>query len=134
MIQRCTNQGDAKFKDYGARGISVCARWMDFTSFRDDMMPSWKEGLQIDRINNDGNYEPGNCKWSTRAEQLRNTRANVNIEVNGIRKCAMDWGKDLGGNPRLVYNRIKKGWTEQDAVTVPLRPKRLARVEIQVES
>lgn len=73
MLARCGNANRPDFKNYGGRGITVCERWLDFANFLADMgeKPS---GLTIDRINNDGNYEPGNCRWATPSEQRRNQR------------------------------------------------------------
>lgn len=75
MIQRCTNPNAKNYKWYGARGISVCERWLNsFEAFAADMGER-PDGLSIDRIDNDGNYEPGNVKWSTQSEQVRNSRS-----------------------------------------------------------
>lgn len=73
MIQRCTNPKNRDYKNYGARGITVCDRWRDFTNFLADMGEK-PDGLSIDRIDNDGNYEPGNCRWATPAQQASNKR------------------------------------------------------------
>lgn len=73
MIQRCTNPSNNKYNDYGGRGITICERWKDFANFFEDM-GARPADHEIDRINNDGNYEPGNCRWTTRTKQCRNMR------------------------------------------------------------
>lgn len=76
MKDRCHNPKQKRFKDYGARGITVCDRWRnDFAAFLEDMGPKPSPDLSLDRINNDGNYEPGNCRWATPKEQANNARA-----------------------------------------------------------
>ena len=73
MIQRCTNPNNNRYSDWGGRGISVCERWLTFENFFADMGVA-PDGMSLDRINNDGNYEPANCRWATRSEQRRNQR------------------------------------------------------------
>lgn len=76
MLRRCYNKKDINYKRYGGRGITVCLRWRTFKHFLDDMGIR-PDGLSLDRTNNDGNYEPGNCKWSTRKEQNNNQRGRI---------------------------------------------------------
>lgn len=83
--QRCQNPKNADFDRYGGRGIKVCARWQDFVNFRDDMLSSWQPGLEIDRIDNDGDYTPENCRWATRQEQNRNRNGYGKVPLRGIR-------------------------------------------------
>jgi hypothetical protein len=75
MVRRCTNPSSADWARYGGRGISVCSRWLRFEDFLADM-GGCPDGLSLDRINNEGNYEPGNCRWTTWEQQMRNRRSN----------------------------------------------------------
>ena len=81
MKQRCFNVNNKDYKHYGARGITICERWLLFKNFYDDMIISWQKGLSIDRINVNGNYKPSNCRWATAKEQARNKRKT--LESNG---------------------------------------------------
>ena len=83
MIRRCTNKNVCNFKNYGGRGIKVCEEWRNSTSFITWALANgYQDHLTIDRINNDGNYEPSNCRWATMKEQLNNRRSNVKLEAN----------------------------------------------------
>lgn len=111
MKQRCNNENSQSYKNYGGRGIQICKEWNeDFMKFFNwAMSHGYSEELTIDRIDVNGNYEPSNCRWLTRAEQLKNTRKTVLITYNGITKCAMDWCKELGLKNNVVIHRVKSG-------------------------
>lgn len=116
MRDRCNNPREAMYRHYGGRGIKVCDRWNDFAAFLADMGEP-PAGCSIERINNDGNYEPTNCRWATRAEQARNTRQNVQLTLNGRTQCVADWAGELGIKPSTVYARVAKGWPAERALS-----------------
>lgn len=89
MMARCRRPTDKAFKHYGGRGISVCKRWLEFKNFYADM-GNRPDGLTLERINNDGNYEPANCKWATWREQGRNTRYNRHVVLDGVKMLLID--------------------------------------------
>jgi hypothetical protein len=90
---RCNNPNDARYDRYGGRGISVCEEWnTSFQSFYDWAISNgYSEDLTIDRIDNDGNYEPSNCKWSTNKEQCNNRVTNINIKIGNTTKTLTEW-------------------------------------------
>lgn len=117
MIARCRPDGDAR---YGGRGIRVCDRWANsFEAFYADMGPRPSPGHTLDRENNDGDYEPGNCRWATRAEQDRNKSTNVKLSANGDEAIIADWARRLGISRTAVTMRIKAGWSPHEAATAP---------------
>jgi hypothetical protein len=83
MNQRVNDPNATNFEFYGGRGITICMRWQTFENFRNDMQESWFAGGSLDRINNEGNYEPSNCKWSSKKEQARNRRSTNTVEAFG---------------------------------------------------
>lgn len=115
MKQRCNYQGHAGYSRYGGRGISVCSRWDSFENFLADMGER-PDGMSIDRIDPNGNYEPGNCKWATIYEQQRNRRSNINVTIGGVTKCIKDWCDDMGRNVDRVYGFIRRGCTPEEAL------------------
>lgn len=113
MKNRCYNKNTIQYKNYGGRGIKVCDKWLnDFNSFYNDVGEA-PLGRSLDRINNDGNYEPKNVKWSTSIEQGRNK--STNRKINGV--CISEISKSLGGGHSLVTKRLKRGWDIQRAIT-----------------
>lgn len=123
MRYRVLNPNHPQHSDYGARGIKICARWDRFENFLFDMGERPK-GTSLDRIDNDGNYEPGNCRWATSEERANNTRWNVFIEWRGERRSISQWAKKLGMSINVLHYRIRRlGMNMDDAVSTPV-PKR----------
>lgn len=118
MVKRCSNPRSGDYARYGGRGISVCERWRgDFWNFVDDMGPR-PEGHSIDRIDNDGNYEPENCRWASDSEQRRNKRTNRYLTgPNGEKMVMSDWAVVNGIPVETIWSRIDSGWTEERAVS-----------------
>lgn len=122
MRSRCKNQNDTSYKYYGAMGIKVCASWMhDFESFYRDMGPRPFPSATIERINTNGNYEPGNCKWATQKDQQNNRSNNRIIEFKGKRLTISQWADAIGIPSYTIYNRLRLGWTDCDALLKPVR-------------
>ena len=125
MKQRCLNPAASGFKNYGGRGISVCDRWLSFENFLADMGPPPSPSHSIERKDNDGDYEPKNCRWATKKEQSRNYSQNVVIKRDGVSLCVTDWAIKFDLNPVLVFQRIRRGWSFDDALSTPPRSYRL---------
>jgi hypothetical protein len=125
MRSRCLDPRHWSYDRYGGRGITICDRWRDdFLAFRADIGPRPSPKHSIERIDNDGNYEPGNCKWATAAEQRANMRCTVFVERDGKLVKLVDLAAMLGVNRITVYGRLKLGWSLEDAISVPVRPYR----------
>lgn len=118
MIKRCTKSDSKVYHLYGARGISVCDEWLDFQTFLKWAKENgYRDGLSLDRINNNGNYEPNNCRWATNEQQANNKRNNIRIQYNGETHTAAEWSKILGINYHTIMSRINLlGWSYQDAL------------------
>lgn len=122
MKRRCFDERCERYKDYGGRGITMCEEWAsDFDAFADwAHAKEYEEGLTIERINNDGNYEPRNCKWITRREQAYNTRQNRLVTYHGETKPLIVWCNELNLPYDATHNRIESGWDVERAFTEPL--------------
>jgi len=115
LLQRCLNPNNLKYPIYGERGITVCDRWKDsFEAFYADMGPKPSSVHSIDRINNNGNYEPSNCRWATAGEQVRNRSVTNFIEIDGVTLCVADWVKRLGFYKSKPYEMVKKRKSAKD--------------------
>ena len=111
MKERCNNPHNKRYGRYGGRGIAVCKEWAEsYESFRKWSEESgYREGLTIDRINNSGNYEPGNCRWVTQKEQNRNYSRNHKITYNGETLCIADWSEKTGIGRATILWRLQNG-------------------------
>ena len=123
MKQRCFNPNHQHYLHYGGRGITVCDRWKNsFEDFLADMgsRPTAKHSL--DRIDNDGDYCPENCKWSTKAEQQNNRRNNKPLITIGSKTYTIaQWGIEMGYGKTVIQSRLDMGWSEYKAVITPIR-------------
>jgi len=119
ILVRCSQK---RFKNYGGRGITVCPEWSDYTVFRDwALAHGYREDLAIDRIDNDGNYCPENCRWVTHKENSRNTRLTRWETIDGVKKSLADWCDIYSMSYPTVYRRLANGWDLVDALTQPVQ-------------
>lgn len=127
MVERCTDPLCAAWRYYGGRGIEVCERWLQFEQFYKDMGER-PDGTTLERINVNGNYEPGNCTWATWTEQARNRTNNLWLTFDGREQLLIEWAEELDLPYRVIYKRIyERGWSVDDALTVPYGHDRTGR-------
>jgi hypothetical protein len=124
MLYRCSRPTHPNYARYGGRGIAVCARWADsFDNFLEDMGLAPK-GMVLDRKDNDGNYEPANCRWISPAESARNTSRTRFITHDGKTLCLKDWAAEVGMGRMTLTKRLESGWPPALALSVPVRNQR----------
>jgi hypothetical protein len=109
---RCNDTRNKYYKDYGGRGIKVCDRWSSFEAFWEDMGPTWKEGLTLDRINNQKGYEPDNCRWATAMEQANNRWDNRIINTPNGRMTISQAARLFGINQHTLFGRVRANWPD----------------------
>lgn len=123
MRDRCHNPNNPGWTNYGGRGIRVCSRWNSFNDFLKDM-GKCPPAKSIDRIDNNGNYEPSNCRWATCKEQANNQRNRKDghyLTINGVNKSAAYWGRIAGVSRNAVLARLKRGWSLEEAACTPYK-------------
>jgi len=121
MRRRCNYLKNIQYNDYGGRGIKVCERWNKFENFLEDMGER-PEGMSIDRIDVNGNYEPSNCRWATPIDQGNNKRNNVYITINNKTQTIPQWARDVAINVMVLWSRINlMKWEPERAITEPTR-------------
>jgi hypothetical protein len=124
MLERCHNPNDAAYPNYGGRGITICAQWREsFVRFYHDVGPRPSPRPSLDRIDNDGNYEPRNVRWATSKEQTRNRRGNVYVTHAGITQTVADWALVADLPYSTLRTRIRLGWPMERALTAPVKGK-----------
>lgn len=126
MKRRCLYKKDREYPYYGARGISICDEWKNsFEKFRDWALENgYDETLTLDRIDNNGNYCPENCRWATMKEQNNNTRSCVYVTINGETHTLSQWCEIKGINYYTVMARRRSGWSNEEAISIPINARR----------
>jgi hypothetical protein len=122
MMTRCFNPRRDDYKYYGGRGITVCPQWREFTAFLADMGPKPSPEYTLERENTNKNYEPGNCRWATRAEQSQNCRSNRLLTIEGRTQHLNAWGRESTVSVATIHGRLAKGWDARRAVFTPAQP------------
>jgi hypothetical protein len=122
MKQRCFCETDQSYHDYGARGITVCDEWLIFEPFMEwSLNNGYSPELTLDRIDNNGNYEPSNCRWADRKTQQNNRRNSIYISVNGVTLPCAEWARLTGIPKNTLRGRIKMGWSAEKAISTPVK-------------
>ena len=120
IMQRCYNPNVPNYKNYGGTGIKVHPRWHKFENFYADM-GECPEGYSLDRIDNNRNYEPGNCRWVTRKEQQNNRRSNKIITIDNNSLNVTQWSELMGIKVATIFTRLERGWSEYDSIMTPVK-------------
>ena len=124
MVKRCTDPTEPRYHRYGGRGIKVCARWLkDPSNFLADMGKRPSPEHSLDRIDNDGDYTPENCRWATLLEQVRNRggrRPTCRLTMQGETLTIVEWAQRTGLSTNQIRNRLRKGWSTHRALTAPV--------------
>lgn len=135
MNARCASPASTQYANYGGRGIRVCDRWRgSFEAFVADMGPRPSASHSIDRIDVNGHYEPGNCRWATQAEQSRNKRDNRLVTAFGKTLCLAQWADETGVPASVIGHRISRDWSAEAAVTTPPAVQRRGGLTIRGET
>jgi len=125
MKERCCNTNRPAYKYYGGRGISIYPKWKDsFIAFFNYIGPKPPGNYSIDRINTNGNYEPGNVRWATPKEQANNSRRNHLITINAHTLNIQQWADFVGIKPLIICTRIHRGWPPEKAIFTPVKHQR----------
>jgi hypothetical protein len=121
MRQRCNSPSHHAYANYGERGIMICERWSSFENFYADMGPRPSSAHSLDRVDNNGHYEPGNCRWATKLEQGANRRTSRPVEYKGVQMTLSEWARVTGIKRSTIAERLRRGWSI-DSALLPLKP------------
>lgn len=122
---RCLNSRGDAYRHYGGRGIGICERWRDsFEAFYADMGPRPSPKHEVDRIDNDGHYEPSNCRWALKIVQANNKRNNVRLELDGETLTLPEWARRMNVSQATIRKRLLRGWDTRRAILTPYMGKR----------
>lgn len=124
MKRRCDNDNCNEYVNYGKRGISYDPKWKTFEGFYEDMGESFKEGLTIERLDVDGDYKKSNCTWIPKEKQASNTRRTRLVTYQGKTDTLSNMARKYGFTPQQFQGRLKKGWTIEEALTIPIGTRR----------
>ena len=129
MKDRCFNPNSKDYPNWGGRGITVCDRWLNSKHFLVDMGLKPTPKHSIDRIDNDGDYCPDNCKWATQTEQTNNRRYNRLITIDDVTLTIAQWENKMNYCENVIRSRLERGWSDYDAVMTPVETDRLITIE-----
>jgi len=121
IMDRCYNPANPAYKRYGGRGIKVAKKWRSISNFIGDLKERGFPNATLDRIDNDGDYEPGNVRWATRKEQNRNKSSNRLISFGGVTLAMSEWAERRGMSRGVLCKRLKAGWSIRKALETPVR-------------
>lgn len=133
--KRCFNDSCEEYKNYGGRGITICQEWQKLGGFYSFVIWSLNNGynpeLTIDRINNDSNYEPSNCRWVTRVEQNNNTRKNRLITAFGETDTLSNMARKYGVNVDCLWSRLNAGWSAETALSTKIQSRNFNKAKLE---
>jgi hypothetical protein len=133
MLDRCRRPKHPYYDRYGGRGIKVCERWVRFENFYADMGPRPSPKHSLDRVDNDGDYEPENCRWATQKQQVRNRSNTRKLVFRGQTRSMGAWAEMVGIDYRLLWIRLRNGWSVEQALTTPVKPTRPRKSKVKSE-
>lgn len=135
MVERCTKPTTKNYHNYGGRGIKVCDEWIgNYQAFCEWALDNgYKKGLQIDRIDNNGNYEPSNCRWVTPKQNSNNARFNRLLTCNGETHTMSEWSEITGIIQTTISSRIRRGCSDEEALTTPINKSKSRNKKNQIK-